>query len=92
MSFVGANIIVKGVVQGVGFRYWTVRKAQSYDLNGWTKNLSDGTVEIEVEGERGIIEEFIKELKVGPTYSQVTDLAINWYEKPRGYTDFNVEF
>jgi acylphosphatase len=91
MAFAGARIIVKGVVQGVGFRYWTFKTAQSLDILGYVSNLPDGSVEAVAEGERGMIEEFIKAIKVGPTYSDVTDLSIEWYNKPRSYNGFTIE-
>ena len=90
MSFVGAKVIVKGAVQGVGFRYWTQRKAVSLGLCGEVGNLRDGTVRAVFEGDRALVEEFIKELKVGPTYSHVTDLVIEWYDRPEGFNDFNI--
>ncbi len=92
MSFIGANVIVKGVVQGVGFRYWTSRKAREYGLCGEVGNLRDGTVRITVEGDRSLVEEFLKVLKVGPTYAHVTDLEIEWYDGPRGFNNFNIVF
>ncbi|MFH2034885.1 MAG: acylphosphatase [Candidatus Zixiibacteriota bacterium] len=92
MPDVGVHIIVKGVVQGVGFRYWTQRTAKNLDLVGYTQNLPDETVEIKAEGSRGIIEEFIKEVKVGPTYAHVTDLVINWYRQLHGFTDFSIKY
>ncbi len=88
MSFVGARVIVKGVVQGVGFRYWTLKKSRSYDVAGQVANLPDGTVEIIVEGDRGPVEDFLAEIKVGPTYGHVSDMLVNWYNSPKGYKDF----
>ena len=92
MSFTGARIIVNGVVQGVGFRYWTIRKASELGVNGYVANLPDGSVAIEAEADRSIIEAFIKEVKIGPTYASVSDLKIEWLERPQGYKDFNVKF
>ena len=92
MSFIGARLIVRGVVQGVGFRYWITKKAQILNLPGYAKNRPDGTVEIETEGERGLVEEFIKEVKVGPTYSSVTDINIEWYDQPKEYKDFSIRY
>lgn len=87
----GARINVKGVVQGVGFRYWCLRKAHEYNVPGYVANLADDSVEIEVEGDRGIIEEFIKEVKIGPTYAHIADMKIEWYDKPRGHREFDVK-
>lgn len=91
MSFIRALVNVRGVVQGVGFRYWCHRKASGLGLRGYVGNLSDGTVEISFEGDRGLVEAFIEELKVGPTYSHITDLKIDWFDEPKGYSNFNIE-
>jgi len=88
MGFIGARVNVRGVVQGVGFRYWTLKRARNYGLAGYVANLPNGSVEIKAEGERGMIEEFLKEVKAGPTYSDVTDIRVEWYEKPQGFEDF----
>ncbi len=42
------------------------------------------------EGDRGLVEEFLKELKVGPTYASVTGLDVKYYETPRGFHDFRI--
>ncbi len=91
MSFIGAKIVVKGVVQGVGFRYWALRKANQYGLPGYVANLMDGNVKIEVEGERAMVEAFLNDVKVGPSYSHVTDLNIEWYDEPAGHTEFTIK-
>ena len=46
-----AHLLVSGYVQGVGFRWWVMRKAQEYDLKGYVRNLYSGEVEVEVENE-----------------------------------------
>jgi len=81
---------VSGVVQGVGFRWWCMRTADEYNLPGYVANLPDGSVEIEVEGDKGLIEDFIKAVRVGPTYAHVTDLKLDWNEQPKGYEDFDI--
>lgn len=53
------HIIFYGRVQGVGFRYYAVQKANQLGLTGWVKNLYDGSVEMEVEGEEPLIDELI---------------------------------
>jgi acylphosphatase len=92
MAFIGANMKVAGVVQGVGFRFWCHRKANEYGLFGYVANLPDGSVEIEVEGDRGIVEEFIKTVRVGPTYAHIADLRVERFDKPKGYRDFSIEY
>ncbi len=56
------TIRFKGNVQGVGFRYNTVRAADGYDVTGYVKNLPDGTVECVAEGEAKEIDAFVEEL------------------------------
>lgn len=55
-------------------------------------NLSDGSVEIAAEGEKGLVEEFIKVLRVGPSYAHISDLKIDWYDKPHPYEGFRIEY
>ncbi len=57
------HIIFSGRVQGVGFRYGAFYTARRLGLTGWVKNLYDGRVEMEVQGEPGRIEEMISMLK-----------------------------
>ena len=71
-----AKIWVGGVVQGVGFRFFVVRTAKNYGLDGMVKNLVDSRVYIEVEGEKGLIQDFAKEMKIGPSLSRVSNLEI----------------
>lgn len=53
------HIVFYGRVQGVGFRYYAVNKAHQLGLTGWVKNLPDGTVEMEVQGEKPLIDQLI---------------------------------
>jgi acylphosphatase len=53
------HIVFYGHVQGVGFRYYAVNKANQLGLTGWVKNLPDGTVEMEVQGEEPLIDQLI---------------------------------
>lgn len=86
------HIIVKGMVQGVGFRYYTIRRAALLNLTGWVKNLYNGDVEVEAEGDRALIEEFIKDLKTGPPMSSVRDLNIEWLKFENKYKTFDVKY
>lgn len=78
---VNAKITVIGLVQGVGYRWFADRTARKYDLKGFVENKPDGTVYLEVEGEKGLIEDFIKELKIGPRSAVVDEVRVEW-EKP----------
>ena len=58
-------IVVKGRVQGVGFRFFTINIASKYNLTGSVRNMDNGMVEIEVQGEKNTIDNFISEIKKG---------------------------
>ena len=89
---VRAHIIVSGVVQRVGFRFFTQRLAHEYGLTGWVRTVPDGKVEIEVEGERGLVTDFIEEVRVGPPASRVTALNVSWDQYSGAYETFEVKF
>ncbi len=87
---VAAHIIVKGLVQGVGFRYFVARQAARFGLSGFVKNLNNGDVEIVAEGERGSVELLIKEVKVGPRSAHVSDCFIEWTESADVHKGFEI--
>jgi hydrogenase maturation protein HypF len=70
--------IVKGIVQGVGFRPYCARTAERFSLNGYVKNTSSG-VELLVEGKEDLIEEFINEIANNPPSAAViTQISKEW--------------
>lgn len=87
---VGACIVVRGLVQGVGFRYFVFRHASRLNLRGYVQNLYNGDVEIEVEGDRSLIEELINNVKVGPRAAHVADLRIEWKEPNQNFHGFEI--
>jgi acylphosphatase len=88
---VRAHIIVSGLVQGVGYRYFVQRYAAKLGLAGYARNLVTGEVEVETQGERGMIEELIKQLKIGPRAASVDRVAVDWLEVDPQMKDFYVE-
>ncbi len=70
------RIYLSGVVQGVGFRAYTQRVAESYGLSGWVRNLPDGRVEVLVEGDEEVIFHFLKDLWKGPRLSRVDRMEL----------------
>ena len=89
---VNAHIRVSGVVQMVGFRHLTAQLADEYGLTGWVRNTPGGKVEIEVEGDAGLIAAFMKQVRIGPPPARVTALDVQWGEYSGKYTDFRVRF
>jgi len=92
MSDVRAHIIVKGLVQGVGYRWFVERHAKQLGLTGYVRNLPDGDVEVVVEGARSLIEELIRELKVGPRFASVEDVRVTWHPYRGKFKDFRIRF
>lgn len=70
------HLVIRGVVQGVGFRYYTDKEAKRLYLSGWVRNTQDGSVEIEVQGEEQPLVEFIEWVHQGPTRSLVESVDI----------------
>jgi acylphosphatase len=62
---------VRGRVQGVGSRFFVRERAALEGLAGWTRNTDDGSVEIEVEGEREAVDRFDRAVRMGPAGSRV---------------------
>ncbi|MCS6319326.1 MAG: acylphosphatase [Nitrospira sp.] len=88
---VRARILVSGRVQGVGYRAFTCRKALSHGLTGGVENLDSGQVAVEAEGSRGVLEEFILDLKKGPVGSRVTQVQVEWSRATGRYQDFTIK-
>ncbi len=66
---------IKGIVQGVGYRYFVFKKARSISLKGYVKNLSDGSVEVAAYGKKEMIEELEKELIKGPPAAAIFSIT-----------------
>ena len=88
--YASAHIIVKGMVQGVGFRFYAIHEARSLNLCGFVRNCADGSVESEAEGPRELVEEYIKALHRGPAFSHVTAMDVSWGNYESKYKDFRI--
>ncbi len=86
------RIFISGIVQGVGFRYYTKRVADSYGLSGWVRNLTDGRVEVLVEGDEELLCHFVKDLWRGPTASRVDKLEIIKEEADGPLHGFDIKY
>lgn len=83
---------VSGRVQGVFFRAFTQDTANRYGLTGWVKNLPDGRVEFEAEGIKGLLHEFLKDIKRGPSASFVSHMDIKWEKFSGEFKKFQIRF
>lgn len=70
--------VVSGEVQGVGFRYWVRREAESLGLTGSATNLPDGRVEVVAEGTRSACESLLSALQSSGTPGLVRDVTGSW--------------
>ncbi|MEZ0323738.1 MAG: acylphosphatase [Hydrogenothermaceae bacterium] len=84
--------IVYGVVQGVGFRKFVKAKAQELGLKGFVRNLPDGTVEVEAEGDREVLEQLLKYIHQGPPKATVDKVDYKFLDKDGGYNDFEIRY
>jgi acylphosphatase len=84
-----ALVVVKGFVHGVGFRYATLTRARSLQVDGWVRNREDGSVEAVFEGDRTRIESMVDWCRRGPGGSVVEDVSVEW-EDPRGEAGFEI--
>ncbi len=82
---------IYGVVQGVGFRWFVQHEAQRRDITGFVRNMPDGTVEVEAQGERKVLDEFIEVLRQGPTMAVVSKVEVQWLP-PGDYRNFQIKF
>ena len=88
------HIHILGRVQGVGFRYFTLRAAQNHGVSGWVKNLPDGSVEIIATGSEDCLNVFLKAVSAGPSYSRVTNVEVDELQpdnkKKKGQSKFRI--
>ena len=89
MTIRRAHVIVEGFVQGVSFRYYTLRQARQVGVAGWVRNLADGRVEAVFEGEEAAVNEIVGWCRGGPPSARVDHIAISW-ENPEGLRSFEV--
>lgn len=83
------HLIVHGTVQGVGFRFQVDRAARALGLNGYARNLFDGTVEVEIEGDADAADQLIAVIKASPGSSTVTSVDVS-AATPRGDHGFTI--
>ena len=80
---------VRGLVQGVGFRFFAERAARECDVKGWVRNRPDGTVESVAEGEEGAVRRYLERLRQGPRYSRVEAVDVEELAL-QGFASFDI--
>ena len=84
------HVIVKGRVQGVGYRYFAQDAAQDLGLTGWVRNLPNGDVEAEAAGPHADIETWLDRLRQGPPLARVDDIQMDWRDVSESYSQFSI--
>jgi acylphosphatase len=87
-----AHVFVSGRVQGVSFRYYTVRQASDKGVRGWVRNLADGRVEAMFEGPQEKVEAMVQWCHQGPPAARVSEVEVEWSQATHEWSDFHVRY
>ena len=85
------RFLVRGRVQGVGFRWFVEREAHILGIAGWVRNRSDGTVEVLALGTREQLSGLRSRLREGPRAARVDDVEESEAEAVKGLNSFRIE-
>lgn len=85
------HAFIRGVVQGVGFRFFVLRTASDLQLTGWVRNCYDGRVEVTAEGSEAAITSLLAALHRGPTGARVSDVESEISPATSEFSDFSVQ-
>ena len=84
------HCLIKGRVQGVGFRYFVLDEAENRDLLGWVRNTECGEVEAVLLGPKTSLESMLSVLHQGPPLSRVVRVDFEWEEPDPSLKGFNI--
>lgn len=82
--------VVRGRVQGVGFRYHVLGAASRLGVVGWVSNDSDGSVRCLAEGPKAALDALLADLRAGPPGARVETVSETWSAASGGLTGFRV--
>ena len=85
------RFVVRGRVQGVGFRWFVESEARRLGVSGWVRNNLDGTVEVLAMGSEQQLAELAKKLREGPRASRVDEVSESSADPVSGLTTFRIE-
>lgn len=90
LKFKAVRVVVRGSVQGIGFRWFARQEALRLGLVGGVRNLRNGSVEVVAEGPMSHLEQFNEALRRGPMGSQVGGTEIHWEAPTQAYATFEI--
>jgi len=82
------HIIIRGRVQGVGFRFFVRDRARQLTLSGWVRNRADGGVEVVAEGKDRCLQQLVALCNNGPFGAIVRDMTVEWQESSGEFPNF----
>jgi len=85
------KFLIRGDVQGVGYRFFAQRAAARHQIVGYVRNLADGTVESVAEGPAPTVEAFKHDLATGPRFARVEQVEEIDLESTGMYSSFRIE-
>ena len=91
MSKVTSVVNVQGIVQGVGFRYFTTHQATKLGVSGYAKNMDDGSVEVMISGEEQRVQALVEWLRKGPSSSKVRAIHVDGLPY-KYFAKFSIEY
>ncbi len=90
IKYSAVKIVVSGRVQGVGYRYFIARFADSLGITGYARNLFSGEVEISAEGRHEFLEALIEKAGQGPGGARVNTCKVEWLDFKKKYDKFEI--
>ncbi len=90
IKYSAVKIVVSGRVQGVGYRYFIARFADSLGITGYARNLFSGEVEISAEGRHEFLEALIEKAGKGPGGARVNTCKVEWLDFKKKYDKFEI--
>jgi len=91
MNQVARKFLIRGEVQGVGYRFFAQRVAARHQVVGYVKNCADGTVEALAEGSAKDVEAFKNDLATGPQWATVDQMEEISLDPTGRYSGFRIE-
>lgn len=86
------HALVRGYVQGVGFRYFVIREGSALGLRGYARNKENGAVEVVAQGERPTLERLLAALWRGPSAAVVSEVRATWQPPTEHLSGFHVRW
>ena len=90
MALIRVHMYIRGRVQGVSFRYYTMTEAKRLGVTGWVRNLWDGRVEAVAEGEEELVQQLVDWCRRGPSSALVDRLDMTWETPTNEFQIFSV--